>query len=172
MTNWLIGLAIALAVYAFVFRTAHTRRVADKAAAGGAGGARNATKAYLGRADQIWQVVAVFAGLIVFWMFFRDDDTPAPANETAPANEPAEAAAATEGISGPLNVGDEGPDDEGPDVITLQERLAAEGLLVTVDGVYGEETADAVMAFQEQQQLTVDGVVGSEKREPLGIWTS
>jgi peptidoglycan hydrolase-like protein with peptidoglycan-binding domain len=53
-----------------------------------------------------------------------------------------------------------------------KERLAAEGLLVTVDGVYGEETADAVMAFQEQQQLTVDGVVGSEKREPLGIWTS
>jgi peptidoglycan hydrolase-like protein with peptidoglycan-binding domain len=100
-------------------------------------------------------------------MFFRDDDTPVPTNETAQATEPAEAAAATEGISGPLNVG-----DEGPDVITLQERLAAEGLPVTVDGVYGQETVDAVMAFQEQEQLSVDGVVASETAEALGIWTS
>jgi peptidoglycan hydrolase-like protein with peptidoglycan-binding domain len=40
-----------------------------------------------------------------------------------------------------------------------------------VDGVYGQETADAVMAFQEQEQLTVDGVVGSETGEALGVWT-
>jgi Putative peptidoglycan binding domain len=167
MKNLLIGLTIALAVYAFVFRPAHTRRVADKAAAGAAGGARKGINGYLGRADQIWQLVAFFAGLIVFWMFFRDDDTPAPANDTAEATETGEAAATTEGVSGPLNVG-----DEGADVIAVQERLAAEGLPVTVDGVYGQETADAVMAFQEQEQLTVDGVVGSETGEALGIWSS
>ena len=162
----LIWLTIAVAVYAFVFRPAHRRRVANKAADGAAPGARNGVKGYLGRADQIWQVVAVFVGLIVFWMFFRDDDTPAPANDTAPATEIGEAAATSEGISGPLNVG-----DEGTDVIVVQERLAAEALPVTVDGVYGQETADAVTAFQEQEQLTVDGVVGSETGEALGVWS-
>jgi peptidoglycan hydrolase-like protein with peptidoglycan-binding domain len=64
-----------------------------------------------------------------------------------------------------LNVGDESAD------IALQERLAAQGLPVTVDGVYGQDTADAVMAFQEQEQLTVDGVVGAETGVALGIWS-
>jgi peptidoglycan hydrolase-like protein with peptidoglycan-binding domain len=56
-------------------------------------------------------------------------------------------------------------------VRSLQERLAAVGLPVTVDGVYGQETADAVMAFQEREQLMIDGVVGSETGEALGIWS-
>jgi hypothetical protein len=167
MKNLLIGLTIALLIWAFAIRPGHTQRVANKAADGAAPGARNGVKKYLGRADQIWQVVAVFAGLIVFWMFFRDEDTPAPANDTAEATETVESEATTDGISGPLNMG-----DEGADVIALQERLAAEGLPVTVDGVYGQETADAVKAFQEQEQLTVDGVVGSDTAEALGIWTS
>jgi peptidoglycan hydrolase-like protein with peptidoglycan-binding domain len=59
----------------------------------------------------------------------------------------------------------------GEDVVILQERLAAVGLPVTVDGVYGQETADAVMAFQEREQLIIDGVVGSETGEALGIWS-
>jgi peptidoglycan hydrolase-like protein with peptidoglycan-binding domain len=61
--------------------------------------------------------------------------------------------------------------DAGPDVVILQERLAAVGLPVTVDGVYGQETIDAVMAFQEREQLMIDGVVGSETSEALGIWS-
>jgi peptidoglycan hydrolase-like protein with peptidoglycan-binding domain len=89
-----------------------------------------------------------------------DDDTPASATETG------ETASTTEAISSPLNVG-----DRGADVMVLQERLVAEGLPVTVDGVYGQETADAVMAFQEREQLTVDGVVGAETGEALGIWS-
>ena len=117
-------------------------------------------------ADQIWQVVAVLAGLIVFWMPFRDGEAPAPANETAEAAETTEAEPTAETISSPLSFG-----DSGPDVVTLQERLDAEGLAVTVDGVYGPETANAVTAFQEQEQLTVDGVVGSETGEALGIWS-
>ena len=103
-------------------------------------------------------VVAVFAVIFVLWMVFRDDDTSASATETA------QAAPTTETISTPLSVG-----DSGPDVVILQERLAAEGLPVAVDGVYGRETAAAVFAFQEQEQLTVDGVVGSETAEALGI---
>jgi Putative peptidoglycan binding domain len=108
--------------------------------------------------DRIWQVIAVLAVIFVLWMVFSDDDTPASATETA------QAAPTTETISTPLSFG-----DSGPDVVNLQERLAAEGLPVTADGVYGPETADAVLAFQEQEQLTVDGVVGSETAEALGI---
>ena len=99
--------------------------------------------------------------LIFLIVIFDDDETPASATETA------EAAPTTETISSPLSFG-----DSGPDVVIVQERLAAEGLPVTADGVYGQETADAVIAFQEQEQLTVDGVVGSETGEALGIWSS
>jgi peptidoglycan hydrolase-like protein with peptidoglycan-binding domain len=95
--------------------------------------------------------------LIVFRWPASGDDAPAPATETAPT---------AEGVSSPLNFG-----DRGADVIVLQERLATEGLPVTADGVYGQETADAVMAFQEQEQLTVDGVAGSETSDALGIWS-
>jgi hypothetical protein len=108
--------------------------------------------------DRIWRVLAVGAVIIVLGMVISDDDTPASATETA------QAAPTTETISTPLSFG-----DSGPDVVNLQERLAAEGLPVTADGVYGPETADAVLAFQEQEQLTIDGVVGSETAEALGI---
>lgn len=156
--EWLILLTIALVVYTFVVRRNGRDALANNVAGGGAGGARSATYAYFRRRDRIWRVVAVVAVVIVLWMVFADDDTSAPATETA------EAAPTTEPISSPLSFG-----DSGPDVVILQERLAAEGLPVTVDGVYGQETAEAVMAFQEQEQLPVDGVVGSETGEALGI---
>jgi peptidoglycan hydrolase-like protein with peptidoglycan-binding domain len=105
-------------------------------------------------------VGGVLVVLIVLWVVFRDDDTAAPATETA------EAASTSEAISSPLSFG-----DRGPDVVILQERLAAVGLPVTVDGVYGQATADAVMAFQEREQLMIDGVIGSETGEALGIWS-
>lgn len=159
-TQWVIVLTIGLVLYAFVGRRRARDALANSVAHGGAGGARKATLAYYRRRDLIWMGVAVFVGFFVLWMLIRDDDAPAPATETA------ESAPATEGISSPLNVG-----DQGADVTVLQERLAAEGLPVTVDGVYGQETSDAVMAFQEQEQLTVDGVVGSETGEALGIWS-
>jgi hypothetical protein len=168
--NWVIVLTgIALTVYVFGVPSAHTRRFADHAAAGAAGGARNATSAYFRRRDWAWRGGAVLAVLIVFWLVFSDDDTPAPATETAASAEAAETAEptpTTETISSPLSFS-----DSGPDVVILQERLAAVGLAVTVDGVYGQETADAVMAFQEREQLIVDGVVGSETGEALGIWS-
>jgi Putative peptidoglycan binding domain len=159
--EWLIALTIGLVVYVFVVRRNGRDALADHVAAGGAGGARRATYGYFRRRDRIWRVVAVFAVLIVLWTVFADDDTAAQATDTA------EEAPTTESISSPLNVG-----DRGADVIALQESLAAEGLPVTVDGVYGQETSDAVMAFQEREQLTVDGVVGSETGEALGIWSA
>ena len=165
--NWLIALTgIALVVYVFGVPSTHTRRVADHGAAGAARGARRATNRYFRRRDWTWRLVGVLAVLIFLFWIFGDDDTPAPATETTETAETAEAAPTTEGISSPLNVG-----DRGEDVVILQERLAAVGLPVTVDGVYGQETADAVMAFQEREQLTVDGVVGSETGEALGIWS-
>jgi hypothetical protein len=160
--EWLIVLiGIALVVYVFGVPSGHTRRMADHVAAGASGGSRRATYRYFRRRDWAWRVVGVLAMLIFLFWIFGDDDTSAPATETA------EATATTEGISNPLKVG-----DRGTDVVALQKRLAAEGLPITVDGVYGQETADAVMAYQEQEQLTVDGVVGSETGEALGIWSS
>ena len=160
--EWVIGLiVVAFVVYWFGVPSAHTRRAADHAAGGAAGGARNATNAHFRRRDWAWRVgFGVLAVVILFWIF-GGDDTPTSATETE------EAAATTETISGPLSFG-----DSGANVALLQESLADEGLPVTVDGVYGQETADAVMAYQEQEQLTVDGVVGSETGEALGIWSS
>jgi hypothetical protein len=166
--EWVIVLVgLALVVYRFGVPSAHTRRVADPVAAGAARGARRATNRYFRRRDLAWGVAGVFAVLIfLFLALGGDDDTPEPATETSePA--PTTEAISTEAISSPLNVG-----DRGADVIVLQEGLAAEGLPVTADGVYGQETADAVMAFQEQEQLPVDGAVGSETGEALGIWSS
>jgi Putative peptidoglycan binding domain len=137
-----------------------TRRIADNVTRGAAGGARKATYGYFKRRDWYRLGGVLLAGLIFFQMVDGDDDTPAPATETV------EAASTTEAISSPLNLG-----GRGADVVILQERLAAVGLPVTVDGVYGQETADAVIAFQEREQLIIDGVVGSETGEALGIWS-
>jgi hypothetical protein len=159
--EWLIIITVAFVFYVFVVRRRGRDALADAVAHGGAGGARTAMYGHFRRRDRILQVIAVVLGLIVFWtVFFGDDDTSASATETE------EAAPTTETISSPLSFG-----DSGPDVVILQESLDAEGLPVTVDGVYGPETADAVMAFQEQEQLTVDGAVGSETGEALGIWS-
>jgi hypothetical protein len=137
-----------------------TRRIADKATAGAARGARGATYRYFRRRDWLRVGGLVFAGLFIYFWVTGDDDTPASATETA------EAAPTTEAISSPLSFG-----GRGADVVILQERLAAVGLPVTVDGVYGQETTDAVMAFQEREQLMIDGVVGPETGEALGIWS-
>jgi hypothetical protein len=167
---WLIVLlGLALVVYRYGVPSAHTRRAADKAAGGAAGGARKATNAHFRRRDLAWGAGFVLAAFLFLWGVFSDDDTPAPATETAASAEAAETAEATpttETVSSPLSFG-----DSGPDVVILQEHLAAVGLPVTVDGVYGQETADAVMAFQEREQLIVDGVLGSETGEALGIWS-
>ena len=53
--------------------------------------------------------------------------------------------------------------DEGPDVETLQARLIELGApLDGADGVYGDQTLHAVLAFQRSEGLTADGVVGTD----------
>jgi Putative peptidoglycan binding domain len=157
---WVIVLVgLALVIYRYGVPSTYTQHVADHVAAGAAGGARTASKGYFRRRDLAW---AIGGGLALFIFLFSalggDDDNSAPATETA------EAAPTTETISSPLSFG-----DRGDDVVILQERLVAEGLPVAVDGVYGPETADAVSAFQEQEQLTVDGTVSPDTAEALGI---
>ena len=50
-------------------------------------------------------------------------------------------------------------DQEHP-VQTLQYLLRARGLNVTVDGIFGPVTAAAVRAFQQQEGLAIDRIVG------------
>lgn len=48
---------------------------------------------------------------------------------------------------------------EGSDSVRLQEALKRAG--ITVDGEFEPGTDQAVKAFQQQQSLTADGIVGS-----------
>jgi peptidoglycan hydrolase-like protein with peptidoglycan-binding domain len=52
--------------------------------------------------------------------------------------------------------------DTGPAVVTLQTRLNVWGAKLTVDGDFGSLTLAAVKAFQTEQKLTVDGIVGPQ----------
>lgn len=50
----------------------------------------------------------------------------------------------------------------GEDVTFLQQRLTAKGYGVgTIDGIFGNKTLEAVKAFQAENNLTVDGIVGT-----------
>ena len=62
-----------------------------------------------------------------------------------------------------------GVGDRGPEVRQLQERLNALGSELKVDGIFGLTTRAAVMAFQAQQGLAPDGVVGPKTRATLGL---
>jgi peptidoglycan hydrolase-like protein with peptidoglycan-binding domain/GH25 family lysozyme M1 (1,4-beta-N-acetylmuramidase) len=52
--------------------------------------------------------------------------------------------------------------DTGPAVQTLQTRLNVWGANLTVDSNFGPATLAAVKAFQTQQNLTADGIVGAQ----------
>ncbi|MEC4805882.1 MAG: peptidoglycan-binding protein [Jaaginema sp. PMC 1079.18] len=53
--------------------------------------------------------------------------------------------------------------DRGDRVKQLQMRLEAAGFSPgEVDGIFGEQTREAVLAFQRSQNLTVDGIAGRE----------
>jgi peptidoglycan hydrolase-like protein with peptidoglycan-binding domain len=56
-----------------------------------------------------------------------------------------------------------------PDVAALQVALQTRGLYGgTIDGVAGEATTNAVIAFQKHKRLVPDGVVGPATRKALG----
>lgn len=57
----------------------------------------------------------------------------------------------------------------GSDVIYLQQRLTAKGYGVgKIDGIFGIKTLEAVKAFQAENGLTVDGIVGDKTWTTLG----
>ena len=57
----------------------------------------------------------------------------------------------------------------GEDVIYLQKQLTILGYSVgNVDGIFGVKTLEAVKAFQAENKLVVDGIVGSKTWEVLG----
>ena len=50
----------------------------------------------------------------------------------------------------------------GDDVLFVQRQLGTSGSGPTQDGLYGENTASAVRAFQRARNLDVDGIVGKD----------
>lgn len=58
---------------------------------------------------------------------------------------------------------------QGEDVRQVQEALVKLGYKVDVDGIFGPATAKAVKQFQQDKNLTVDGIVGQATRTALGL---
>ncbi|BAY49027.1 peptidoglycan-binding domain 1 protein [Scytonema sp. HK-05] len=56
----------------------------------------------------------------------------------------------------------------GADVERLQGELSQLGYQVAVDGIFGEATDKAVKKFQQDHNLTVDGIVGPQTGRQLG----
>lgn len=57
---------------------------------------------------------------------------------------------------------------KGIDVIFLQQRLTAKGYGVgNIDGIFGNKTLEAVKAFQIENNLAVDGIVGDKTWQKL-----
>jgi Putative peptidoglycan binding domain len=74
---------------------------------------------------------------------------PAPPSHSVPAGE----APAYPGT--PLRQG-----SQGSQVRTMQQRLLERGWAITADGNFGPQTHQTVVAFQREQQLVPDGIVG------------
>lgn len=60
--------------------------------------------------------------------------------------------------------------DRGAAVSTLQQQLAALGYYTgSIDGVFGQDTTEAVLRFQRDRNLVTDGIVGTQVYQALGI---
>lgn len=63
--------------------------------------------------------------------------------------------------------------DQGPLVKAIQERLATLGYAVgRPDGIFGSRTRAAVLAFQAENKLDMDGLIGPQTREALNAETA
>jgi hypothetical protein len=51
---------------------------------------------------------------------------------------------------------------QGSLVRTMQQRLLERGWAITADGIFGPQTHQVVVAFQREQHLVPDGIVGPE----------
>ncbi|KAM3113117.1 peptidoglycan-binding domain-containing protein [Phormidesmis sp. 146-33] len=57
--------------------------------------------------------------------------------------------------------------DSGAAVTELQQLLNAKGANIAVDGDFGEATRAAVVKFQQQNRIAVDGIVGPQTWQAL-----
>jgi peptidoglycan hydrolase-like protein with peptidoglycan-binding domain len=57
------------------------------------------------------------------------------------------------------------------DVRYLQQNLTKHGYPVSIDGLFGAKTEQAVVNFQKKKQITVDGIVGPQTWARLGACT-
>ena len=57
--------------------------------------------------------------------------------------------------------------DSGAAVSELQQLLNAKGINIAVDGIFGSATRAAVVQFQKQSGLAVDGIVGFKTWQAL-----
>lgn len=55
----------------------------------------------------------------------------------------------------------------GDEVLELQKRLNQNGYNLTEDGIYGQNTANAVRDYQKKNGLSVDGIYGDQTRASL-----
>jgi len=62
------------------------------------------------------------------------------------------------------------PGATGEQVTCLEQQLSDAGYAPTVDGTFDNETDTAVRAYQTALALEVDGVVGRQTAQSLGIW--
>lgn len=57
----------------------------------------------------------------------------------------------------------------GENVMELQQTLKDKGYSLSVDGIYGSETVQAVKNFQKDTSLKQDGIAGEKTLQALGI---
>lgn len=99
------------------------------------------------------------------------DSTSAPASAGAPTSATASSApgevADPCGVSSALRRG-----SASDEVICLEQQLSAAGYFTgPVDTTFDDATDQAVRAYQGAMSLEVDGVVGRQTAQSLGIWT-
>ena len=105
------------------------------------------------------------------WIFGR----PAPASPIPPAPADTLGAATLPGAGIPASAIGIAPGSrtlrlgaQGSDVSWLQQRLGA----IKVDGQFGPQTHGAVLAWQMENKLLGDGIVGPRTWQALGVWST
>ena len=137
--------------------------------------------------------LAVIVAVVLVWLFVIDAGgskapapttpvttpvTTTPAESTTPATTTATTPETTTTVTTPATgsaitvtlptAGKMKPGDTSPEVKTLQEALNKIGTAqLKADGIYGPLTQQAVSAFQQENGLTVDGIVGAQTAAAL-----